>query len=426
MINRVLILSASAGAGHVRAAEALQHAFLQNNLAREVLHIDALQYTTAAFRNIYSKAYIHMVNGAPTVLGWLYDSADQPWKDEKRRLTIDRLNVRRLIKLINDYQPDFVVCTHFLPAEIISWLLCTGRIYTRHAVVITDFDAHAMWLCHHYTKYFVALEETRQHLAQLGFAPQHTVVSGIPIAPEFCEQKDKVLTRIKLGLKPDRTTLLISAGGFGVGPMESILKNLLAVHHPLQVIAICGRNDRLKRRVEQLSAGLPPDGNLHVHPIGYTKNMDEYMSASDLLLGKPGGLTTSEALAKGLGLVIVKPIPGQEERNSDHLLEQGVAIRCNNLPALAYKIDALLDDPHRLESMQKNALRLSKPAAALTIANTLSKSFDQDDRAHTVNAGHACPVKRPNSWRRAVESVHAPEGSARDSLSSNKQRPIAH
>jgi processive 1,2-diacylglycerol beta-glucosyltransferase len=176
--------------------------------------------------------------------------------------------------------------------------------------------------------------------------------------------------------------------------MESILKNLLAVRHPLQVIAICGRNDRLRRRVEQLSAGLPPDSTVHIHPIGYTKNMDEYMSASDLLLGKPGGLTTSEALAKGLGLIIVKPIPGQEERNSDHLLEQGVAIRCNNLPALAYKIDALLDDPHRLETMQKNALRLSKPAAALTIAQTLSESFQHDTSAHSVNAGHVCTGRR--------------------------------
>jgi processive 1,2-diacylglycerol beta-glucosyltransferase len=147
--------------------------------------------------------------------------------------------------------------------------------------------------------------------------------------------------------------------------MENILKALARdMRSPAQVVALCGRNLKLKARVDQLAAGIPPQSQLSIKAVGYTNAMDEYMAASDILLGKPGGLTTSEALARGLIFVIVDPIPGQEERNSDHLLEEGVAIRCNNLPVLAYKLDRLLRDQSRLNSMRMNALRLARPHAA--------------------------------------------------------------
>ncbi|MDQ3652928.1 MAG: glycosyltransferase [Acidobacteriota bacterium] len=136
-------------------------------------------------------------------------------------------------------------------------------------------------------------------------------------------------------------------------------------------LALCGCNDDLKIRVERLAAELPHNHALRIKAVGYTTEMDELMSASDVLLGKPGGLTTSEALAKGLVFCVVNPIPGQEERNSDHLLEEGVAIRCNNLPALAYKIDRLLDDPARVETMKDNARRLARPHAAREIVSKL-------------------------------------------------------
>ncbi|HUQ30866.1 MAG TPA: hypothetical protein VM095_02050, partial [Pyrinomonadaceae bacterium] len=143
MFNKVLILSASAGAGHLRAAEAMERAFLQMNAAREVRHVDTLQYTNKIFRHLYSKAYIEMVNKMPEVLGWLYDHLDKPWKNERRRLALDKLNTRPFVKMLKEYQPDVVVCTHFLPAEIISWLRAKGRISSRQAIVVTDFDVHA-------------------------------------------------------------------------------------------------------------------------------------------------------------------------------------------------------------------------------------------------------------------------------------------
>jgi processive 1,2-diacylglycerol beta-glucosyltransferase len=149
------------------------------------------------------------------------------------------------------------------------------------------------------------------------------------------------------------------------------MESLLRLEHPAQVVVICGRNEELKQKIERLAARSNSGSKVAVKALGYTTEMDEYMAASDIVLGKPGGLTTSEALAKGLVFVIVNPIPGQEERNSDHLLEEGVAIRCNNLPVLAYKIDRLLDDPARFAMMQANARRLARPRAAHEIIEKL-------------------------------------------------------
>jgi len=371
MFERVLILSASAGAGHVRAAEALKNAFIKMNAAKEVRHIDTLDYTNKVFRRLYSQTYLDMVKSAPEMLGWLYDYLDQPWKKERRRLAFDRLNTRPFVKLLKEYKPDITVCTHFLPAEIISWLKAKERIARPPAIVVTDFDIHAMWLCHHYERYFVPLEETRTHLEKLGIPATKIFASGIPIDPVFAEQKDKIEMRRKHGLKPDRITILVSAGGFGADSLDHVITSLMELQHEAQVIAIAGRNEELRARLASLVSHAKRKTRVEVNVVGYTTEMDEYMSASDLILGKPGGLTTSEALAKGLVFVIVNPIPGQEERNSDHLLEEGVAIRCNNLPALAFKIDRLLDDNRRVEEMRKSVRRLARPNAATEIVNQL-------------------------------------------------------
>src|SRR5262245_25559295 len=244
MFSKVLILSASAGAGHVRAAEALEKAFAQSGAAREVRHIDALNYTNKIFRHLYSQAYLDMVNRMPEVMGWLYDHLDKPWKNERRRLALDKLNTRPLVKLLQEYKPDIAVCTHFLPAEILSWLKAKERSACPQAIVVTDFDVHAMWLCRYYEQYFVALDETRVHLEKLGIPADKVAVTGIPIDPVFAENKDKREMRIKHGLAQDKTTILVSAGGFGVGRVEDLTTCLAELEHEAQIVVLCGRNEQ--------------------------------------------------------------------------------------------------------------------------------------------------------------------------------------
>lgn len=375
MLERILLLSASAGAGHVRAAQAIEKAFAEIGAAtgerREVQHLDILNYTNKLFRHLYSKAYIDLVNKMPEVPGWFYDKLDKPWKNERRRLALDKLNTRPLVKLLREYHPDLIVCTHFLPAEIVSWLKAKERLSSRQVIVVTDFDVHAMWLVHHYEQYFVAIDEARAYLEALGIPAQKITVSGIPIDPVFAQTKNKQQMRAKHGLAPDRTTILLSAGGFGVGSVDALIAAMMPLQHRAQIVAICGRNEELKTRLSRQAARLKEDAAVTVKPFGYTNEMDELMTASDIVLGKPGGLTTSEALAKGLAFAIVNPIPGQEERNSDHLLEAGVGIRCNNLPTLAYKLDRLLADPNRLKTMQANARKMGHPNAAKEIVERL-------------------------------------------------------
>ena len=371
MKKRVLILSASAGTGHVRAADALARSFAGQEWVEAVEHLDALNYTNKLFRDFYSKLYIKLVRTAPEVLGWAYKASDEPWKTDAMRLRLDRLQSQRLVRFIRRFRPDVVICTHFMPAGIIAHLIETGVIQTHLSIVLTDFDMHAMWLCRTFHRYFVALEETKAHLQALGLPGDRITVSGIPIDPAFAQPADRFQLRRSLGLDPERFTLLFSAGAYGVSPAEFVVARLQQMRHRIQTVVVCGDNPELQARVQGIVGEANPDFKV----LGYTREMHNLMKLSDLYLGKPGGLTTSEALACGLPMAILAPIPGQEERNSDHLLEEGAAIKCNEMTTIAYKIDRLLDDPARLVSMRRQAQRLGRPHAAATIVRTL---FEDD------------------------------------------------
>jgi processive 1,2-diacylglycerol beta-glucosyltransferase len=375
MGKRILILSVSAGTGHVRAAAALEKVFRAQPGVDEVQSVDALKYTNQVFRNFYSKLYTQLVEKAPTFLGWWYKKSDEPWRTDKMRLMLDRLNTAPLLDHIAAFNPDITVCTHFLPAELITYLISEKSLKARLSIVVTDLDFHAMWLSRIFHRYFVALDETKVHLEKLGLPGDRITVSGIPIDPLFGEARDPRATRLALGLEPDLPTLVVSAGALGVGPAEVVLESLFDLRHPAQAVIVAGRNEELRAKLEEKAASRP-GSSLRVKVIGYTDEMHLWMAAATLFIGKPGGLTTSEALASGLPMVIVAPIPGQEERNSDHLLEKGIAIKCNEFTTLAYKIDLLLDDPARLERMRGQARAFSHPDAAAIVARTL---LEEDD-----------------------------------------------
>ena len=364
MLGRVLVLSTSAGAGHLRAAEAIEKALRIRGLASEVHHLDVLRYTNNVFRHLYSKAYIELVNKAPEVLGWLYDHLDVPGRNEKVRLAFDRLNTVPFINFLNKFQPDVAICTHFLPSEIISWLKSEKKVNILNAVVVTDLDVHAMWLCRYSEQYFVALEETKFHLLALGVPESMVTVSGIPIDPVFEEAKDSRAMRRKHGLDEDRFTILVSAGGFGVGPVEHIIEALSGLTRSAQVVVVCGRNEELRARLTRVVPRFTRSPGVEFQLLGFTTEMDELMAASDLFVGKPGGLTTSEALAKGLPMVVINPIPGQEAKNTEYLLSQNVAVEAQDANDVMLFVDEFLRDPRKLWAMREAAAALGRPRAS--------------------------------------------------------------
>jgi processive 1,2-diacylglycerol beta-glucosyltransferase len=389
MKKRVLIMSTSAGTGHLRAAQALTKVFHEHPKVTEVVHSDALYFTNKLFRDFYSKLYSRLVQDAPDFLGWWYKQSDEPWKTDGMRLMLDRLNTGPLVKFIRKFDPHITVCTHFMPAGIISHLIAKNLLDAHLSIVVTDLDFHAMWLSRMFHRYFVAIEETKVHLEMLGLPSDRITVSGIPIDPEFTKAIDRVGTRAQFGLHPTLPTLLLSAGALGVGPAEFVVERLKSLKARAQTIVVCGRSTETQERVLR-SVG---ESNENFRVLGYTDRMADLMKVSDLFIGKPGGLTSAEALTCGLPMVIVSPIPGQEERNSDHLLEDGVAVKCNEMTTIAFKIDTLLDDPARIDEMRRRAYALSRPEAARTIVETLVaddlpplKVTDDDAEAITLAA----------------------------------------
>jgi processive 1,2-diacylglycerol beta-glucosyltransferase len=366
---RVLLLSASSGAGHVRAAQALEKAFAARGDCA-VQHIDAIEYVSKLFQRAYDKTYISMVRRAPELMGVLYDRTDQPWQHPRRRLALDRLNSQPMIRMLKHVQPDLCVATHFLPAEIIAWLIAKKKLNAKNAIVVTDYDVHAMWLCRTVSRYYVAIPEAAEYLSGIGVPREILRVTGIPIDPLFAVPRDRAAARAALNLDAKSPVLLLSAGGYGVGPLEQLVRDLLSLEKPWQLVAIAGKSEKMKKRLDEIAraAGTLPNGFARLVPVGFTTEMDQYMAAADLLVGKAGGLTTSEALARHLPMALIEPIPGQEFRNADHLLEAGAAIRCNNLPAAAWKIAQLLDNPSRMEKMRNAATHMARPTAASDIA----------------------------------------------------------
>jgi processive 1,2-diacylglycerol beta-glucosyltransferase len=365
---RILVLSASVGAGHLRAAQAVELALREVAPDAVVRNLDVLELTNTAFRRIYGRAYLDLVNKAPHVLGYFYDLLDRPRRPnstrDRLRLALEKLNLRKFTRLLQEEPPDLAINTHFLPAEIIAALRRKGKLTLPQVTVTTDFETHRLWVNQPCEHYFTATEEGARYLHSWGVPATDTTVTGIPIHPVFSKPKDRAECRAKHGLANDRPVVLQLAGGFGVGPVAKLYEALLQVPRPLQLVVVAGRNEAVRA---ELAAHSPPERH-RVKVLGFTDQIDELMAAADLVVSKPGGLTTSEVLARGAVMVIVNPIPGQESRNSDYLLESGAAIKANNLPTLAHKVGVLLEDPKRLEQLRAGVARVGRPRAAHEVA----------------------------------------------------------
>jgi len=362
-MKRVMVLSASAGAGHVRAAEAVERALRAESSDVRVENADVLTLAGRAFRDAYSKWYVTLVERAPALVGYLYDRLDRPARRQPvdLRRALDSWNTRRLRREIEAFAPDAIVCTHFLPADVLAEERRLGKRTTPLGVVVTDADVHRLWIHKGVSRYFVAREEAAALLATLGFGPGDVEVTGIPIDLRFGAPFDRAALRRKHGLPEQANVVLLLAGGFGVGPVEEMAARLEEARRPGRIVVVAGRNEKLRKTLAS-SAG--PRTTV----LGFTTEIDEWMGVADLLVTKPGGLTTAEALARRLPMMLVNPIPGQEQRNAEALLELGAAVRAGTLAVLGWKVDSVLGDPARMEAMRAAAARAARPHAATQIA----------------------------------------------------------
>jgi len=368
--QKIAILSVSAGAGHVRAAQALQAAAERWYPDVEVTHVDVMELVPKLFRKVYTDTYIKVVEHHPAFWGYLYARTDREKVDSalsRLRIAIERLNTQKLKQVLKEIDPDHVICTHFLPAQILARKIRKGGFTRPVWVQVTDFDVHALWLHEGMDGYFAANEEVAWRMAERGIPPATIHVTGIPIMPVFGDPQSRCKSATEFNLDPNRKTLLLMAGGAGVGGIEQLAERLLGMDRDFQVVALAGRNEALLASLRDLAAAHPR----RLFPLGFTRVIERVMAASDLAITKPGGLTTSECLAMGLPMIVVSPIPGQEERNADFLLENGAALKACDAGALAYRVTSLLDDPNRLETLRKNSLRLGKPDAARSVLDTV-------------------------------------------------------
>ena len=361
---RTLILAAGVGAGHNQAASAIEQALTGIPEVDSAHRIDILETTNEVFQKLYDDAYFSLVSEVPWLVGWGYDSQDPPFKLAPLVQWWDKMNTTALVRQIRDYDPDLVICTHFLPARLVALLLARRQLHASLTVVTTDYDFQGLWLTSPFNHFFLARDEGREFMISIGVPADRVRSSGIPVRPGLGDPVDTAAVRKRFGLDPDLPVVLISAGASGGSYTLNIVRQVRRSEQKFQAVVICGRNEQLRQDVE---AAVGRHGD-RFKVLGFTTEMADLMKVAALFVGKPGGLSSSECMAAGLPMVIINPIPGQEVRNADFLVEEGAAVRCNYATTVGYKIDLLLSDPERLASMAANARRIGRPDAGSDVA----------------------------------------------------------
>ena len=349
----VVFCTASVGSGHVRAAQAVAGYFKNSNI------LDILNFTPKWFNKIYHDGYFFAVKHFPEIVGWCYDNCDIPLNERGIR--------HKLICLLEDLicrkfkmnpelkKADVIVSTHFLTSGILARMKDKELLKVPVVTIVTDDYPHSIWLEPEIDLLCVANKAASQVAITNGIDPIKVCATGIPIDPRFGNKSFKT---------KDITTILIAGGGDGIGEIEATVKYLLELED-LRIIAVCGKNKRLKESLDKIRSS-----SLEV--IGYTDKMHELMQEADILICKPGGLTTTEALAARLPMILMKPIPGQEERNAKVLVESGAAMMALYAEDVCHVLKMITTNNKRLGRMRSAAFQMSTPNSANIIAQLIS------------------------------------------------------
>lgn len=365
---RLLVATISAGAGHLQAAAAVREAWAGQRPDDEIQQVDLLDLVPRLYRKVYLDGYLKLIATAPELWGYLFKKSDNPQllkRLEKWRGELARHANRSFVKLLREYSPDIFISTHFLPVEILAGVQRKHPEFKPfHTCVITDFEAHALWLEQRVDLYCVAAPETRDSLIARGMDAARVEVTGIPIGQRFRQPVVVDDLRRTRGWRDDLPLVLVLGGGLGLGPVAEVLAAVDQLDRPVQIVVVAGRNEQLRAELAAQERRHPTD------VLGFVTNMHELMAAADLIVSKPGGLTTSEALALGKPLFILNPIPGQEAANSDYLLERGAAVKVNRVEDVTSRLKELLGSA-KLRQMSRAAAKLGRPDSARAVCEAV-------------------------------------------------------
>ncbi len=354
---RAVIFTVTAGQGHNQVAKVLREALLEKGI--ETISIDALEYITPVLKETVNQGYLVSTKRLPKVYGKSYsllEKRDTEGHDSLMVRFFNSILARKLVKFVEDFKPDVIICTHVFAAIMVSYVANKLDAEIKTIGIVTDFTMHPFWEDAPLDYYITANELLNNQALKKGIALEEIVPIGIPINPKFANKVEKADARRMLGLE-NKTTILVMSGSMGYGKIGSMIKELDESTLDFQIVSVCGYNERLKRRIDRMSF------RHKIFNFGFSDKIDLFMDAADCIVTKPGGLTTSEALAKGLPMIMANPIPGQEDRNVEFLLNNGAAFKISNTFPIDEALYQMFSSEARLKNMREMVKFLGKPNA---------------------------------------------------------------
>jgi processive 1,2-diacylglycerol beta-glucosyltransferase len=355
--------------GHTAAAKAVAGELRSLLPGAEIQTVDSYKYAASVFSKVVADGYIGMVKTVPQLYRYIYDRAERARDIPAFRRWVNQYTASNLRALVSERKPDVVVCTHAFPCGVMAEYKRQFDPDLPVAGIVTDFVVHPFWIYSNIDLYAVATREMRQALVARGVARERIELSGIPVDPRFASARLPVAElRAALGLPVDRRIVLMMGGGLGIGPLELMIRALGRVKSRVAGTIIVGRNARLERRVLALAERT----EYPLRILGFVDNVYDYMHASDVLVSKPGGLSSSEALSAELPMVLVKPLPGQEERNTRYLVSRKAAVRAEGEAQLARAISEIMEPGERRVRVLERIAALRRPEAAVDVARRIA------------------------------------------------------
>lgn len=361
-MKKIMIFYGLYGGGHLSAAKSIKEYIECNYADVQIDMIDCVEYINKAINKVTTKAYSEFAKRAPEIWGFIYKKSETG-PVAKISNDFNKVMAIKLKKLLQDFNPDYVISTHPFSSQMCAYLKKKGKFNFKLATIMTDYASHEQWIVHHeYVDYlFVAHQEMKNYLTSKNIDENKIFVTGIPISNRFLNQYDKEEILNEFKLDKNRKNVLFFAGGeFGLGKNTTleILKVLAKYFTDTQIIAIAGKNESMKEHFEKIVKEYNREDSIKI--LGFTNKVPELMSISDLVVTKPGGLTTTESLASGLPIIAINPIPGQEEENAYFFEKAGVAVWLKKDDNIKEVVSNILNNEAKLLEMKENTKLIAK------------------------------------------------------------------